>query len=52
LAQLSEMPLHGVCFIGAGMAWSFIAIFAQQSPVTVCLASPQSDTIKRADGIA
>ena len=25
------MPLHGTCFMGAGVAWSFIAIFTQQS---------------------
>jgi hypothetical protein len=46
------MPLHGTCFIGAGVALSLIAIFAQQSPVEVCAASPQDDAIKRADGIA
>jgi hypothetical protein len=46
------MPLHGTCFIGAGMTWSFIAIFAQQSPVMVCVACPQSNAIKRADGVA
>ena len=36
------MPSHGTCFIGAGMAWSFIAIFAQQSPVAICAASIQT----------
>ncbi|MGP0010426.1 MAG: hypothetical protein ACLPIG_17245 [Methylocella sp.] len=46
------MPLHGTCFIGAGIAWAFIAIFAQQSPVTICAASPQAAAIKRVDGIA
>ncbi len=35
LAQSSEMRLHGACFIGAGVAWSCIAMFAQQSPVFV-----------------
>jgi hypothetical protein len=52
LAQSSEMPLHGTCFIGAGMAWSCITIFAQQSLVAVCAASPQTAAIKCADGIA
>jgi hypothetical protein len=44
------MPLHGTCFKGAG--WSFIAIFAQQSPVAVFAASPQTDPINRTGGIA
>jgi hypothetical protein len=49
LAQSSEMPLHGTCFMGAGVAWSFIAIFTQQSSITVCAASIQADA---AGGIA
>jgi uncharacterized membrane protein YqgA involved in biofilm formation len=43
------MPLHGTCFMGAGVAWSFIAIFTQQSSVAVCAASIQADA---AGGIA
>jgi hypothetical protein len=46
------MPSHGTCFIGAREAWSCIAVFAQQSVVAVCAASPQTAAIKRADGIA
>ena len=42
-AQSSEMPLRGICFMGAGVAWSFIAIFAQQSSIAVCAASIQAD---------
>jgi hypothetical protein len=41
-AQSSEIPLHG-CFMGAG--WSFIAIFAQQSPVAVFAAPIQVDAM-------
>jgi hypothetical protein len=52
LAQSSEMPLHGICFMGAGVTWSFITIVAQQSSVTVWVPSPQTGPIKRADGIA
>jgi len=33
------MPLHGTCFMGAGMAWSFIAIFTQQSSIAGWAAS-------------
>jgi hypothetical protein len=44
------MPLHGTCFMGPG--WSFIAIFAQQSPVADFAAPTQADDIKRAEGIA
>jgi hypothetical protein len=50
LAQSSEMPLHGTCFMGAG--WSFIAIFAQQSPVAVFAAPIQADAMNSAGGIA
>jgi len=49
LAQSSEMPLHGTCFMGAGAAWSFIAIFTQQSSIAVCAASIQTNA---AGGIA
>jgi hypothetical protein len=50
LAQSSEMPLHGTCFMGAG--WSFIAIFAQQSPVAVFAAPMQRDAMNFGGGIA
>jgi hypothetical protein len=50
LAQSSEMPLHGTGFMGAG--WSFIAIFAQQSPVAVFAAPIQVDAVNSAGGIA
>jgi hypothetical protein len=50
LAQSSEMPLHGTCFMGAG--WSFIAIFAQQSPVAVFAAPIQAVAMNAAGGIA
>ncbi|MGH6794173.1 MAG: hypothetical protein ACREDD_00865 [Methylocella sp.] len=43
LAQSSEMPLHGICFMGAGVAWSFIAILTQQSSIAACAASIQVD---------
>jgi hypothetical protein len=46
------MPLHGTCFMGAGVAWSFIAIFAQQSSVALFAAPTHADDIKRAEGIA
>jgi hypothetical protein len=49
-AQSSEMPLHGTGFMGAG--WSFIAIFAQQSPVAVFAAAIQGDAMNSAGGIA
>jgi hypothetical protein len=48
-AQSTEMPLHG-CFMGAGVAWSFIAIFAQQSPLAV--APIQADAMNSTGGIA
>jgi hypothetical protein len=44
------MPLHGTCFMGAG--WSFIAIFAQQSPVAVFAAPIQAGAMNAAGGIA
>jgi hypothetical protein len=50
LAQSSEMPLHGTCFMGAG--WSFIAIFAQQSPAAVCAAPKHAGAMNAAGGIA
>ncbi|MGH6823564.1 MAG: hypothetical protein ACREC4_08770 [Methylocella sp.] len=43
LAQSSEMPLHGICFMSAGVALSFIAILTQQSSIAVCAASLQAD---------
>jgi hypothetical protein len=46
------MPLHGTCFIGAGVAWSFIAIFAQQSPVAIFVAPMQADAMNSAGGVA
>jgi hypothetical protein len=46
------MPLHGTCFMGAGMIWPFIAIFAQQSPVAVFAAPIQADALNSAGGIA
>jgi hypothetical protein len=52
LVQSGEMPLHGICFIGAGIAWSCIAIFAQQSPVAVFAAPIQADAMNSAGGIA
>jgi hypothetical protein len=52
LAQSSEMPLHGTCFMGAGVAWSFIAICAQQSPVAVFAARIQARAMNAAGGIA
>jgi hypothetical protein len=36
------MPLHGTCFMGAGVAWSFIAIFTQQSSIAGWAASIQA----------
>jgi hypothetical protein len=42
------MPLHGTCFIGAGAAWSSIAIFAQQSPVAVFAAPIEAGAMKHA----
>jgi hypothetical protein len=50
-AQSTEMPLHG-CFMGAGVAWSFIAIFAQQSPLAVFAAPIQADAMNSTGGIA
>jgi hypothetical protein len=50
LAQSSEMPLHGTCFMGAG--WSFIAIFAQQSPVAGFAAPIQADAMNSVGDIA
>ena len=48
--ESSKMPLHGTCFMDAG--WSFIAIFAQQSPVAVFAAPIQADAINSAGGVA
>jgi hypothetical protein len=50
LAQSSEMLLHGTFFMGAG--WSFIAIYAQQSPVAAFAAPLQPDAMNSAGGIA
>jgi hypothetical protein len=51
VAQSSEMPLHGTCFMGASVASPFIAILAQSTPITVCPALTRV-AINRADGIA
>jgi hypothetical protein len=50
-AQSTEMPLHG-WFMGAGVTCSFIAIFAQQSPVAVFAAPIEAGAMKHAGGIA
>jgi len=46
------MPLHGTCFIGAGVAGSFIAFFAQQSGVAGFAAPIQAGAMSSARGIA
>jgi hypothetical protein len=51
-AQSSEMRLHGTCFTGANVAWPFLAILAQSTPVMVCPAPARAGAINRADGIA